>query len=119
MILNNELRGRLHALQPAAAHSVANQFAAHTVSDQFAGHTGLTPNCRAKHSSEDKGAGDDLPEGLLVKGADLVVHSGVALLVNGHTALPLVPDVCAGQGGVGIVGQSVLIRSPSQPRRPC
>ena len=31
MILNTKLRGRLHALQPAAARTVANQFAAHTV----------------------------------------------------------------------------------------
>ena len=117
--LANRRRGHLHALQPAAAHSSANQFAAHTVCDQFAGHTVLTQSCRAKYSIEDTKAGDDLPEGLLVKGADLVVHTGVALLVNGHPALPLVSDIRAGHGGVGIVGQSVLIRSPSQPRRPC
>lgn len=72
-----------------------------------------------KHCSEDKEADDDLEEGLLVKGADLVVHAGVPLLVNGHLPLPLVPDIRAGHCCVGVVGQSVLIGRPSQPRRPC
>lgn len=117
--LENRRRGRLHALQPAAARSFTNQFAAHTVSDQVAGHTVLTQSCRAKNSSENKGAGDDLEEGLLVKGADLVVHAGVPLLVNGHPPLPFVPDIRAGHSCVGIVGQSVLVGRSSQPRRPC
>ena len=128
MIFNINFTGCLHALRPAAAHSFANQFAAHTVSDQFAahtvsdqvaGHTVLTQSCRAKHSILYAKAVDDLPEGLLVKGADLVVHAGVPLLVNGHPALPFVPDIRAGHCSVGVVGQSVLICRSSQPRRPC
>ncbi len=110
MILNNDLRGNYMLCSQL-------QLAKLQLNLQF---IRFCPKvAQHKHSIEDKEAGDDLPEGLLVKGADLVVHAGVPLLVNGHPPLPLVPDIRAGHGGVGVVGQSVLIRRPSQPGRPC
>ena len=59
-----------------------------------------------------------LPNGLLVKLVNLVMQAGLALLVNGNMPLALIPDIGAGQGSVGVMGEGVFEGSPCQPGRP-